>query len=119
MSGGHREEGLLPAETEKSVHQLLFLGSRVAQMESLSQSFEFRGRQEIQSLSQILQVTFYRLDKQNRNLSVSVRRILERWPPKSSSCNTGVTCLTVRNQLEQAPEQQDPGRCLSPHSPLY
>lgn len=66
MSGGHGKEGLLPAETEKSVHQLLLLGSRVAQMESLSQGFEFRGRQEIQSLSQILQVAFCRLDKQNR-----------------------------------------------------
>lgn len=73
MSGGHGEEGLLPAETEKSIHQLLFLGSRVAQMESLSQGFEFRGRQEVQSLSQILQVTFCELDKQSRNKGNQVR----------------------------------------------
>lgn len=59
LSGGHREEGLLPAETEKSVHQLLFLSSGVAQMESLSQGFEFRGRQEIESLRQLLQVALF------------------------------------------------------------
>lgn len=56
----------MPAETEKSVHQLLFLSSGVAQMESFSQGFEFRGRQEIQSLRQLLQVALFGSHNQNR-----------------------------------------------------
>lgn len=66
LTGGHREEGLLPAEAEKSFHQLLFLSSGVAQMESLSQGFEFRGRQEIQSLRQLLQVALFGSHNQHR-----------------------------------------------------
>lgn len=50
LSRVHREEGLLPAEAEKAVHQLLLLSARIAQMEGLSQGFEFWCRQEIQSL---------------------------------------------------------------------
>lgn len=79
VSRGHGEEGLLPAETEKSIHQLLLLSSRVAQMESLSQGFEFRGRQEIQRLGQILQVALCGSGKQSRNTAnstlVPARRI--------------------------------------------
>lgn len=91
MSGGG-EEGLLSAETEKSVHQLLLLGSRVAQMESLSQGFKLRGRQEIQGLSQILQVTLCGSDKQTRNRVDSVtlcQKDLRRVATKKSQCNTG------------------------------
>lgn len=122
MSGGHGEKGFLLAETEKSIHQLLLLGSRVAQMESFSQGFEFRGRKKVQSLSQILQVAFCGLDKQNRNRGNQVsscQKDLRKVAPKKSQCNTGITYLTVRNQLEQVHEQQGPGHCLSPHSPLY
>lgn len=66
LSSGQREEGLLPTQTEKSVHQLLFLSPRIAQMESLSQRFDIRSGQEIQSLSQVLKVTLYDFQKQQR-----------------------------------------------------
>ena len=66
LSSGHREEGLLPAQTEKSVHQLLFLSPRIAQMESLSQRFEIRSGQEIESLPQVLKFTLYDFQKQQR-----------------------------------------------------
>lgn len=77
LSRGHREEGLLPAETEKSVHQLLFLSSGVAQMESLSQGFEFRGRQEIQSLRQLLQVALFESHNQHRTRENQSVRIFQ------------------------------------------
>ncbi|PWA30462.1 hypothetical protein CCH79_00015378, partial [Gambusia affinis] len=55
LTGGRREERLLPAQTEKPIDQLLFLGARTAQMESFSKSFEVRSRQQIQSLHKILE----------------------------------------------------------------
>lgn len=55
------EERLLLAEAEEPVDQLLLLCPRTAQMKGLSQRFNFRGWQEIQSFSEVLEVRLFYL----------------------------------------------------------
>ena len=57
LTRGQAEQGLLTAQTQEPIHQLLLLSHRAAQVEGLRKTFEIWGQEEVQNLTQILQVT--------------------------------------------------------------
>lgn len=74
-----REERLLLAKAEKPVYKLLFLCPRTTQMECLSQSFEFRGWQEIERFSKVPKVTLFLCVGINKRVGRNLHVLVVLW----------------------------------------